>query len=130
VRPLINPSYEHQLAEDQRMRELVNQLARYEIGGVVVGVAEVPLQRAITHAFQAGYDVVVAPNPRELDASTVTRDTQGRYKDKTIVDLFPSIANFARFIHPSGFMAVVPGAPRDVVEIMKRPATWTRPAGD
>ena len=130
VRPLINPSYEQQLVVDQRMRELVNQLARYEINGVVVGVAEEPMQRAMTHAFEAGYDVIVAPNPRELDASTVTRDTQGRYKEKTIVDLFPAIANFARFIHPAGFMAVVPGAPRDVVEIMKRPATWTRPAED
>jgi len=88
------------------------------------------LQRAITHAFQAGYDVVVAPNPRELDASTVTRDSDGRYKEKTIVELFPAIANHARFVHPQGFMAVVPGAPRDVVEIMKRPATWTGPAED
>jgi hypothetical protein len=120
VRPLISPSYEQQLAEDQRMRELVEQLARYEINGVIVGVAEVPMQRAMTHAFEAGYDVVVAPNPRELDATTVTRNTQGRYKDKTIVEIFPQIADVARFIHPSGFMAVVPGAPRDVVEIMMR----------
>jgi len=120
VRPLINPSYEQQLAEDRRMRELVEQLARYEINGVIVGVAEVPMQRAITHAFEAGYDVVVAPNPRELDASTVTRDTKGRYKEKTIVEIFPQIANVARFVHPAGFMAVVPGAPRDVVEIMLR----------
>jgi hypothetical protein len=123
VRPLINPFFEQQLAEDQRMRELVDQLARYEIDGIIVGVAEVPMQRAITRAFDAGYDVVVAPNPRELDASTVTRDTQGRYKEKTIVEIFPQIANVARFIHPTGFMAVVPGAPREVVEIMMRPTS-------
>jgi len=123
VRPLISPFYEQQLAEEQRMRELVDRLARYEINGVVVGVAEEPMQRAITHAFEAGYDVVVAPNPRELDASTVTRDTQGRYKEKTIVEIFPQIASVARFIHPAGFMAVVPGEPRDVVEIMKRPTS-------
>jgi hypothetical protein len=120
VRPLINPFWEQEVAEEQRVRELVNQLARYEINGVVVGVAEVPMQRAITHAFEAGYDVIVAPDPRELDATTVTRNTQGRYKEKTIVELFPQIATAARFIHPAGFMVVVPGTPRDVVGLMMR----------
>jgi hypothetical protein len=120
VRPLISPFYEQQLAEEQRMRELVERLARYEINGVIVGVAEEPMQRAMIHAFAAGYDVIVAPNPRDLDATTVTRDTQGRYKEKTIVELFPQIATAARFIHPSGFMAVVPGTPRDVLELMMR----------
>lgn len=128
VRPLINPSYEQQLAEDQRMRELVDQLVRYEINGVIVGVAEVPMQRAITHAFAAGCDVVVAPNPRELDATTVTRDTQGRYKEKTIVELFPQIAPVARYIHPAGFMAVVPGAPYDVVALMRGVGNSMSPA--
>ena len=118
IRPLVTPAYERARTEDEQTRELVKQMTRYEVNGIIVGVAEVPLQRAITHAFEAGYDVVVAPSPRELDACTVTRDTQGRFKDKTVTELFPQIAHHARFIHPNGFMAVVPGTPRGVAGLL------------
>lgn len=63
-----------------------------------------------------GVDILVFPNPREADKVSIVRDSAGRFGQVPIGDLLPDMAMKASFIHPSGFMMVVPGSPDTIIQ--------------
>jgi hypothetical protein len=116
---LLQPVYERVLEEDLRARAEVDGMTIYDVGGILVGVSDIPLSR-IQYGFERGVDVIIQPNVREPGKSSVTRDSAGRFAQACVLDLFPDLEKHASFVHPAGFMLVVNGTPQEVVQLLQR----------
>jgi len=107
LQPILQAQLQRTLAAEREEERLIQGVEVREVGGVRIGVSREPLARAVQRAFESlQVDALIAPNEREPDKVSVVRDSQGRYGDRTVSELFPALAERATFRHAAGFMMV------------------------
>ena len=108
LQPILQAQLQRTLAAEREEERLIRGIEVREWNGIRIGVSREPLARAVQRAFEAlQVDALIAPNEREPDKVSVVRDSQGRYGDRTVWELFPALAERATFRHNAGFMMVV-----------------------